>query len=71
MKKIQSPVFVDAAKMFTTATLSSALTMRPQSIRKRLCETGEYYGLRPTKLPNGRLLWPADAIEQLTSARTK
>ncbi len=57
--------------MLTTETLSNALAMRPQSIRKRLCQTGEYYGIRPTKLPNGRLLWPADSLQQLVASGSK
>ena len=24
-------------------------------------------GIKPIKLPNGRLLWPADSVERLTS----
>jgi hypothetical protein len=30
-----------------------------------LCRRGSYYGIRPAKLPNGRLLWPGDAVERL------
>lgn len=49
----------------TTEELAHAIGLRPSSIRVRLCTAGHYFGLRPTKLPNGRLLWPADAVEQL------
>ena len=49
-----------------TEQLAAALHLKPQSIRKRYCETGAYYCLRPTKLPNGRLLWPTDAVSQLS-----
>lgn len=35
--------------------------VKPQSVRKRFSQTGEYFGVRPTKLPNGRLLWPEDS----------
>lgn len=48
-----------------TETLAAALGMRAQSIRAALCRSGHYYGLRPTKLPNGRLIWPADAMQRL------
>jgi hypothetical protein len=54
--------------LLSTEELATQLTLRPQSIRKRYCETGAYYCLRPVKLPNGRLMWPADAIEQLAGA---
>jgi hypothetical protein len=49
-----------------TQQLAAALNLKQQSIRKRLSETGTYYCLRPIKLPNGRLRWPADSIEQLS-----
>lgn len=49
----------------TTEALAVGLGIKAQSIRARVCRTGSYFGLRPTKLPNGRLLWPADAIQRL------
>lgn len=30
-----------------------------QSVRARLCRTGSYFGVRPVKLANGRLAFPA------------
>lgn len=53
----------------TTEQLAAGIGLKPQSIRKRFCETGAYYCLRPVKLPNGRLLWPADSIEQLSGVQ--
>jgi len=52
----------------TTESLSADIGVKPNSIRVRLCRTGSYFGLRPKKLPNGRLLWPEDAPEQLMDA---
>lgn len=49
----------------TTEQLASQLGGQPSSIRTRLCKTGSYYGIKPYKLPNGRLLWPADAVKEL------
>lgn len=49
----------------TTAQFSAQIGIKPESIRVRLCQTGSYFGVTPRKLPNGRLLWPADAAEQL------
>jgi hypothetical protein len=54
------------APMQTTEDFAAELGLMPQSIRKRYSQTGTYFGVRPVKLPNGRLLWPADAIERLT-----
>ncbi|ATE58981.1 hypothetical protein [Thauera sinica] len=33
--------------------------VKGQSVRKRYCQTGSYFGVRPVKLANRRLLWPA------------
>ncbi len=52
-------------RMLTTKELALLLSMSAQSIRKRYCETGSYFHLKPIKLPNRRLLWPADAVELL------
>ncbi|MBR8224466.1 DNA-binding protein [Burkholderia ambifaria] len=58
-----------AARQFmTTEELASALSLRPQSIRKRYMETGSYHGVRPVKLPNRFLAWPVDAVERLMRA---
>lgn len=53
----------------STEELAALLRLRPQSLRAALCRDGHYFGLRPRKMPNGRLLWPADAVERLTSPR--
>lgn len=53
----------------STEELAAALRLKPQSIRASLCRYGHYMGLIPYKLPNGRLLWPADAMERLTHPR--
>lgn len=51
----------------TTEALASQIGIKPGSIRVRLCRTGSYFGLKPTKLPNGRLLWPGDALDRLAA----
>lgn len=53
----------------TTETLAAGLGLKPQSLRAAICRAGHYYGIRPAKLPNGRLLWPADAIERLAAGQ--
>lgn len=52
----------------TTDELAERLHVRPQSIRKRYSQTGAYFSVRPVKMPNRRLMWPANAIEQLMGA---
>lgn len=50
----------------STRQLAEALGgLSAEGIRVRLCRTGSYHGLRPRKLPGGRLLWPEDSVERL------
>ena len=49
----------------TTEAFAAKLGIAPQSLRARLCKTGTYYGIKPTKLPNGRLWWPDDSFERV------
>ena len=46
----------------TTEQLAELIHGKPNSIRTRLCKTGSFYGIKPIKLPSGRLLWPASQI---------
>jgi len=48
-----------------TEQLASSIGIKASSIRTRLCKTGSYFGLKPQKLSNGRLLWPSDSVGQL------
>jgi hypothetical protein len=48
-----------------TEQLAQAIGIKASSIRTRLCKTGSYFGIKPRKLNNGRLLWPSDSVEQL------
>lgn len=49
-----------------TAEAAERLRIRPQTLRRALCLHGHYFGMRPTKMPNGRLLWDAAQVEVLT-----
>ncbi|WP_423381094.1 monooxygenase [Burkholderia sp. LMG 32019] len=53
----------------TTNTLAYRLGVRPETLRVALCRTGSYFGVKPAKLPNGRLVWPNDTVERLLAAR--
>jgi hypothetical protein len=53
----------------TTEAAAMRLGVKGQSMRARFCETGSYFGIVPTKLPNGRLLWDAEAIETLIKGK--
>lgn len=53
----------------STHELANLLNMSPASLRVRLCTHGSYFDLVPTKLPNGRLQWPADSLQRLTGGQ--
>lgn len=51
----------------STEALAAQLRIKPQTLRAALCRNGHYYGIRPVKMPNRLLLWPADAVNSLLS----
>lgn len=53
-----------------TENAALRLGVKPPTLRHSLCLRGHYLGIRPVKLPNGRLLWPQDAIQKLLSGET-
>ena len=57
----------------STEEFAAQNLVQPQSVRARYCRTGSYFGARPHKLPNGRLLWPAHEPEatEITSPATE
>jgi hypothetical protein len=55
----------------STGELAAQDKCKPQTIRKRLSETGSYWGVVPKKHPSGRLLWPHDAAARVLVHKTK
>ncbi|WP_392385161.1 hypothetical protein [Marinomonas primoryensis] len=55
----------------STEELACILKIKSASIRVRLCNTGSYHGIKPQKLPNGRLLWPASALQAFIHGEVK
>ena len=53
-----------AAKL-TTEEMAGLLRIVPQTPRAGLCRNGHYLGMRPVKLPNGKLLWDAAEVAAL------
>ena len=53
------------AARITTEELAVQLRIVPQTARAGLCRKGHYLGLRPVKLPNGKLLWDASEVARL------
>lgn len=54
-----------AALPLDTDTFAALLGVKANTVRVRLCRTGSYFGVRPAKAANGRLLWPADGPSRL------
>lgn len=52
------PVLGQTPRNLTTEKLAELLGVKPTTIHRGLCTQGHYLGLTPTKLSNGRLLWP-------------
>ena len=55
----------------TTEQLAEQVQIKAQSLRAAFCRDGHWCGIRPVKLPNRRLLWPADAVNALLSGGAK
>lgn len=49
----------------TSEQLAEQLNLKPQTLRAALCRDGAYFGVRPVKLPNRRLVWPHDSVSRL------
>jgi hypothetical protein len=52
-------------KKVTTKVFAQTVGCQDATIRRSYCVNGHYLGLRPTKLPNGRLLWNFDKIVKI------
>lgn len=58
---------INRPRKLDTAEAADRLRIRPQTLRRALCLQGHYYGLRPTKMPNGRLLWDSADLDRITA----
>ena len=69
----QNLAYADLARRYrlTTDELASQHRVQPQTIRKHYAVNGTYHGITPLRLPNRRLLWPDDTIDQLLAANRK
>ena len=55
----------------TTEQFAAQHLVKPQTVRKRYAASGSYHGVCPVRLPNRRLLWPADSIDALLTGHSK
>lgn len=50
----------------TTKEFAQQLRIQEASIRRRYCLFGSYFGVKPTKLANGKLIWPENAFDTIS-----
>lgn len=63
---LRSPMPLPMNRDFlSTEEFAKVLAVNPQSLHKRYSATGSYHGVRPKKLPNGRLHWPVERVKAL------
>lgn len=49
----------------STKQVADIFHIKASSIRESLCRNEEWMGLRPTRLPNHRLIWDAAEVDRL------
>ncbi len=54
---------------YSTNEFADRLRIKPATIRRNFCVKGHYLGLRPVKLPNHRLVWPAAHVEAILAGK--
>lgn len=52
-------------KYLSTAQFAAELGISPQTLQKAHSLQKAYFNISPTKQANGRLLWPAEAVDKL------
>lgn len=52
-----------------TKKFADSIGVEPDTPRRGYQRNGSYLGIKPTKLENGRLLWPADAVAKLADRK--
>lgn len=55
----------------STKAVADAFHVKPETIHRRVCLTGTYFGVSPERLPNGRLDFPNDTIERAKKATAR
>lgn len=63
--KINRAITGTISAKHTTEEAASQLRVEQQTLRAALCRNGHYLGMRPVKLPNGKLLWDAAEVQRL------
>lgn len=56
-------------KYIPTNIFADRFGVKGDTLRRNLCVNGHFLGLKPVKLPNGRLLWPNVHPDDISAAR--
>ena len=56
---------MDKKSYVSTEEAARILRLESSTLRHALCLRGSYFGAKPKKLPNGRLLWAREEIEKI------
>lgn len=67
MKQTSTAPAAHAGAKLSTKEAATKLRAAQQTPRASLCRLGHWLGMRPVKLPSGRLLWDAAEVERLAS----
>jgi hypothetical protein len=62
---MKRPIPTPPQKYDPTSKFAATLGVKPDTVRRSLCVNGHFLGIKPLKMPNGRLLWPRTHPEQL------
>lgn len=58
MQQIDQEYGKDVVFDLTCEEFAELNKVKPQSVRARICKFGSYFGIKPKKQANGRLLFP-------------
>ena len=59
---------MEQEELLNTKETAACFRVDANTIRRSLCVNGHYLGIKPKKLPNGRLLWNAVEIRKIREA---
>lgn len=58
---------ITTPRTFATDEAARYFHVQGQSLRAAVCRNGHYMGIRPLKLPNRLLAWPADEVMRVAA----
>lgn len=54
----------------STKDFAKYVSVKSATVRRGYCVNGHYLGIKPLRLPNGRLSWPIEEIEKIMGGRS-